>query len=167
MKLAVPATLMILLLSGLVFAGTQDFEQHPTCDYCGMHRVKFAHSRMLITYEDGGTVGTCSLRCAALELAIAIDRQPVSIQVGDYNSKRLIDAEQATWVVGGDRPGVMTRRAKWAFKEESDAQKFIDEHGGEQATAEQAISAAFVDMYADAKMIRSKRAAKKQKMMTH
>lgn len=36
--------------------------------------------------------------------------------VGDYNTKRLIDAEKAVWVIGGGKQGVMTKRAKWAFE---------------------------------------------------
>ena len=42
---------------------------------------------------------------------------PVSkITVGDYDAKRQIDADKAYWVIGGERMGVMTARAKWAFE---------------------------------------------------
>lgn len=163
--------IMSLLLAVLLIFGTaavaadQDQLDHPSCSYCGMHRVKFAHSRMLIEYTDGGSIGTCSIRCTAVEFANAIDRMPKSIMVGDLNTKQLIDAEKAVWVLGGNRPGVMTKRAKWAFADRAAADAFIAEQGGEIADFEQAMTAAYQDMYMDTKMIRMKRAAKKSKMM--
>lgn len=159
--------LLLTLLLGLPFssiAAEQDQLDHPSCGYCGMHRVKFAHSRMLIEYAEGPSVGTCSIHCTAVEFANAIDRQPTAIMVGDLNTGKLIDAEQAAWVLGGDRQGVMTKRAKWAFSDKSAAEKFIAEHGGTIIDFEQAMSAAYEDMYRDTKMIRAKRASKKMKM---
>ena len=156
---------VLLIFGGVVMAADQDQVDHPSCDYCGMNRVKFAHSRMLIEYADGGSAGTCSIHCAAVEFANAIDRIPMSIMVGDLNSKQLIDAEQAVWVLGGKRPGVMTKRAKWAFADKAAAEAFIAEQGGEIANFEQAMTAAYQDMYTDTKMIRMKRSAQKTKMM--
>lgn len=158
------ALIFIFFLAGTLIAAQQDQLDHPSCSYCGMHRVKFAHSRMLIEYEDGGSVGTCSIHCTAIEFANAIDRMPTAIKVGDINSKQLIDAESAVWVLGGNRQGVMTKRAKWAFADKSSAEAFIAEHGGERVDFEQAMSAAYEDMYKDTQMIRTKRAAKKKKM---
>ena len=135
----------------------EDQVKHPVCLYCGMDRTKFAHSRALITYNDGTTVGTCSLHCAAIDLSLKIDKTPVSIMVADYNTKKLTDVETAHWVIGGDKMGVMTRRAKWAFAANADAQAFIAAHGGSAAEFETAVRAAFEDMYADLKMIREKR----------
>lgn len=139
------------------FAGEQDLVNHPACPYCGMDRTKFAYSRMLITYDDGTTVGTCSLHCAGIDLMLKIDKTPVAIRVADYNTKKLIDAETAQWVTGGDKMGVMTRRAKWAFSSAADARAFITAHGGSAAAFETALQAAFEDMYADLQMIREKR----------
>jgi hypothetical protein len=122
-----------------------------------MDRTKFAHSRALITYDDGSAVGTCSLHCAAIDLSLKIDKTPVAVMVADYNTKKLIDAETAHWVTGGDKMGVMTRRAKWAFGSGDDARAFVAAHGGSAAEFETAIRAAFEDMYADLQMIREKR----------
>jgi len=36
--------------------------------------------------------------------------------VGDFGTKKLIDAEKALWVLGGSKPGVMTKRGKWALR---------------------------------------------------
>jgi len=122
-----------------------------------MHRQSHAHSRMLIVYADGTTFGFCSIYCAALNLVIQIGRMPAAIWVADYHSKELVHADEAWWVIGGARPGVMTKRAKWAFREKKDAIKFIAENGGERASFDAVMQATFEDMYADTKMIRMKR----------
>ncbi len=142
----------------------EDIAKHSSCPYCGMDRERFGHSRMFIEYDDGSTAGLCSLHCAAVELALHIDKTPKTIWVGDYKSKKLIDAEKAIWVIGGSRPGVMTRRAKWAFEKKEEAEAFIRENGGEATSFDQAIKAAYEDMYADTKMIRERR---KMRRMEH
>jgi nitrous oxide reductase accessory protein NosL len=93
---------------------------------------------------------------------LKIDKTPDSIMVGDYNTKELIDAERASWVIGGKKMGVMTSRAKWAFGDQQSAQDFISQSGGEEARFSAAIEAAFTDMYQDIQMIRKKRAMKRQ-----
>jgi hypothetical protein len=126
-----------------------------------MDREKFAHSRMLVEYEDGTSLGTCSLHCLAVELATHIDKTPKAIFVGDFKEKTLVDVEKAFWVIGGSKMGVMTKRAKWAFGKKEDAEKFKAENGGDLASFEQAIKASYEDMYADTKMIRERRKMKK------
>jgi nitrous oxide reductase accessory protein NosL len=149
----------ILMTTGFVFA-EEDIEAYPECLYCGMDRQKFAHNRMLIEYEDDSE-GFCSLHCAAIDLAIKIDQTPKAIRVGDYNTKTLIDAEKAVWVIGGGKMGVMTKRAKWAFEKKEDAEKFVQENGGKISTFEEAIEATYEDIYADTKMIRERRKMRK------
>lgn len=157
---------LIVLFAGMAFA-QDDIKKHPSCKYCGMDREKFAYSRMYIEYDDGTTEGTCSIHCAAIDLALNIDKTPKAIKVGDYSTKNLIDAEKAFWVIGGAKMGVMTKRAKWAFEKKDDAERFIKENGGNLATFDEAMKAAYEDMYQDTKMIREKRKMKKQKMMEH
>lgn len=143
-------------------ATSPDIAKHPACPHCGMDREKFGHSRMLLTYTDGSEFGACSLHCAALELAVRLEKTPASIQVADYNTRKLIDAEKAAWVIGGAKPGVMTRVAKWAFEKESDALAFIKDHQGKLASFDDAMRATFEDMYEDVKMIRARRAKMKE-----
>jgi nitrous oxide reductase accessory protein NosL len=156
--------LMIMILcvpiAAVAFA-QDDMKKFPACKYCGMDREKFAHSRMLVEYEDGTNLGTCSLHCLAVELAIHIDKTPKAIFVGDFKEKTLVDVEKAFWVIGGSKMGVMTKRAKWAFGKKEDAEKFKAENGGDLASFEQAIKASYEDMYADTKMIRERRKMKK------
>jgi copper chaperone NosL len=163
---------IFIIGSGLFFSfalttglfAQDDVQKHPACQYCGMDRAKFAHSRMLVAYEDGSSAGTCSLHCEAIEFALHIDKIPKTIQVGDYYSKMLVDAEKAFWVLGGNKPGVMTQRAKWAFGKKEDAEKFMKENGGTLISSEQAFKAAFEDMYADTRIIQERR---KMRQMQH
>jgi nitrous oxide reductase accessory protein NosL len=73
----------------------------------------------------------------------------------------LLDAEKACWVIGGKKPGVMTKRAKWAFASDKDAQAFIKENEGKPASFDEAMKASYEDMYTDTKMIRERRAKKR------
>ena len=156
-------TVCFLLTTGVVLA-QDDIKSNPACKYCGMDRQKFAHSRVFIEYEGGTAEGTCSIHCAAIDFALNIDKIPKMTQVGDYNTKMLVDAEKAFWVIGGNKPGVMTKRAKWAFAKKEDADKFISENGGTPGSFEQAFKAAFEDMYNDTKMIQERRKMRKMQM---
>lgn len=149
--------LTLSVAPGAFAAPPGDIAQSPSCRYCGMDREKFGHSRMLIAYEDGSSVATCSLHCAAVELAITIDKVPAAVRVADYDSRELIDAETAVWVLGGVKKGVMTGQAKWAFATRAAAERFVKENGGALAGFEEAIKASYEGMYQDTKMIRENR----------
>lgn len=161
MKKLILVSVFILAITSIVFAMEADIQKHPSCTYCGMDRAKYAYSRVLIEYDDGSSFSACSLHCAAIDLANNIDKAPRQILVGDYNSKKLIDAENAFWVIGGTKQGVMTANAKWAFADKSAAEKFIKENGGGTATFETAIKATYEDMYQDTKRIRERRMQKR------
>ena len=162
-------TFLILMMAVLIcgptiaLSGSDDIAQIPSCSICGMDRHKFSHSRMLLHFEDGSKFGACSLHCAALEMAYYPGKVPTQLMVGEYNSRKLIDAEKAVWVMGGSKMGVMTKNAKWAFTDKEAAQQFVSKHGGRMVTFEKALSAAYADMYEDTRMIREKR--KKMKHM--
>jgi copper chaperone NosL len=166
MKKVLVISMMIFVLSGFLIAVAQDdISKHPACPLCGMDRAKFAHSRVLVEYDDGSTYGACSVHCAAIDMVVNIDKAPQAVMVGDFNTKQLIDAEKAMWVIGGKKMGVMTKRAKWAFADETAARNFVSEYGGNPASFEEAISATFEDMYQDTKMIREKRKMMRMKKM--
>ncbi|MFO7767248.1 MAG: nitrous oxide reductase accessory protein NosL [Pelovirga sp.] len=156
----------LLLVATLVIGSQSDIVNHPSCPHCGMDRGKFSFSRMLLVYDDGSEAGTCSIRCAAVDMVNNLDKAPVQMMVGDYYTDELIDAETAVWVIGGKRPGVMSKRAKWAFAKRVDAENFIAENNGEIATFEQALQAAYSDLYEDTRMIRERRKARRARMAT-
>jgi copper chaperone NosL len=150
----------LMFLPPLLLYGGDDISTFPNCPICGMSRDKFAHSRMLVHYQDGSTFASCSLHCTALELAYRPGQVPIKIEVGDYTTKTLFDAEQAVWVLGGSRPGVMTANAKWAFGDQDAARQFVAQNGGRIVDFETALAAAYADMYQDTRMIRQKRQQK-------
>jgi len=156
---------LCLLTAGILWAVNSDIQEIPACKYCGMNREMFAHSRMLTQYSDGTKVGTCSLHCAAVDLALNLDKTPQAIMVGDYGTKELINAETATWVIGGKKPGVMTKNAKWAFASKADAQKFQMANGGRLAGFDEALDVSYQDLARDTKMIREKRKMMRLKKM--
>jgi nitrous oxide reductase accessory protein NosL len=139
------AWLLGLFVLSAFFTPASAFEDvvvHPSCAICGMDREAYGHSRMLIVFRDGTSFGTCSLRCAALILKAEEERKPRSVKVADYNTRELIDAEEAAWVIGGTKPGVMTGRAKWAFRNGKDAEAFVGEFGGARSTYREAFAEA-------------------------
>jgi nitrous oxide reductase accessory protein NosL len=71
--------------------------------------------------------------------------------VGDYNTRKLVDADKAFWVVGGNKRGVMTQTAKWAFEKESDAKEFVNSHGGDRVAFHDALKAAYEELYEEVK----------------
>ena len=152
---------------GLAFAeqAKDDISVHKACKYCGMDRGAYNFSRMLIEYDAGTAAAFCSIHCAAVDLATNIDKKPKSIRVGDFKGKHLIDAEKAFWVVGGNKPGVMSKRGKWAFETKDDAETFVKINQGKIVSFEEAMKLAYDDMYEDTKMIRERRMMKRMKMM--
>ena len=135
MKLFRFVTMMIcILIAGALPAVAKGKVEAPAeCKQCGMDRSVFSRSRMVITYADGSSSGTCSINCVAAELKTGGGKKPGRLQVADYSGGRLIDARKAFWVVGGKQKGVMTSVPKWAFATEQDAAKFIATVGGKAA----------------------------------
>jgi nitrous oxide reductase accessory protein NosL len=160
------AALAFGVLAMTAFA-LDDIKQYPSCKFCGMDRQKFDFSRMMIEYEDGSSTGVCSLHCAAVELAMNIDKTPKAIKVADFTTRNLIDAEKAFWVLGGTKPGVMSKQGKWAFEKKEEAEAFIKTNGGALSSFDDAVKVAYNDMYEDTKMIREKRKMKKAQTMEH
>ena len=73
------ATLVIWVLFQSLpsFAQVQnDIKKHPSCQYCGMDRKHFAHSRMLVHHKHGKSVGVCSIFCAAKDYIRSPDDAP-------------------------------------------------------------------------------------------
>lgn len=145
---------MILLLTVWVLSV---HAEDVSCQYCGMKKTQFGHSWTIITHSDGNEEMMCSIHCAAIDMALHTDKPVSRITVGDYGTHKQIPAESAFWVIGGDKTGVMTARAKWAFETKADADRFIEAHGGKHADFDTVMKAAFEDMYLDTLMIQKKR----------
>jgi copper chaperone NosL len=138
------ATVFFLALATPALA-EDDIEGHKACAVCSMDREKLSYSRIYLVFEDGTRVGTCSIHCATVFMSNNSDRVPKTIWVADYNTRKLIDAEKAGWVIGGRKAGVMTRQAKWAFGDNNAAKAFIKENGGTIVTFDQVRKASYSD----------------------
>lgn len=136
--------IVLLLMSGsILWAQDNDVKEMPACNVCGMSRETFASSRMLIEYRDGSKVGVCSIQCAAADMVLNLGKFPNSVWVADYDTRNLIDARTAVWVIGGKKPGVMTNNAKWAFRDKTDADNFVAANGGQITSFDEAIRLAY------------------------
>jgi copper chaperone NosL len=156
-------SLLALVVSAFAQQSEETFANR-TCKYCGMELERFNYSRMFIKYDDGTSIGVCSLHCAALEISTVLDKTPQSIMVADMGTRKMIDAETAFWVIDSSKPGVMSSRGKWAFQKKETAETYAKETAGKLVTFDEATKAAFEDMYTDTKMIREKRKMKKAGM---
>ena len=143
-----------------------DIAKYPKCPYCGMDRKQFHHSRHLVHYQDDLADGTCSLHCAALSLALNLDRGPKAIYAADFGAKAdpkpLINVDAATYLIGSKLPGVMTAQSKVAFGSKADAEAAKAKEGGELGDFDAALKAAYQSMANDTLMIRKKRAEKRK-----
>ncbi|MBI5633180.1 MAG: nitrous oxide reductase accessory protein NosL [Nitrospirae bacterium] len=130
-----------------VYTKKNDVQTHPDCKYCGMDRRRFDFSRMLVLQDDSSETGTCSIHCTALDRALNYEKPPRWIGVGDYGTRKLINARKAYWVIGGDRQGVMSIRGKWAFEKRKEAEEYTRDHGGQIHGFDAALQATFEDMW--------------------
>jgi nitrous oxide reductase accessory protein NosL len=142
------SAILALLVASLFWAAgssataPEDVEAHRQCARCGMDRKAFGYSRMLVRYEDGTQVGVCSLHCAMVELVANPDRKVTTLLVADRDTRALLEAEKAVWVIGGRKPGVMTALPKWAFASRAAADAFIKASGGKIVPWDEACRAA-------------------------
>lgn len=109
----------------------EDIERHRECTYCGMDRKGYGYSRVLIRYQDGSETGVCSIRCALVDIGANPGKTVQSYRVADRDTRELLDAETAVWVMGGRKRGVMTPVPKWAFGSTPAAESFVREYGGQ------------------------------------
>jgi nitrous oxide reductase accessory protein NosL len=133
---------VLFCMPGTIVFAQDDIKDHRSCANCGMDRKAFGYSRMLIQYEDGMAVGVCSLHCAVVELDKNPGHKVKALLVADRDSRTLIDVEQANWVMGGGKRGVMTEKPKWAFQSKESADAFIKANGGKLVTWAEALAAA-------------------------
>ncbi|MEI7816690.1 MAG: nitrous oxide reductase accessory protein NosL [Desulfuromonadales bacterium] len=136
--------ILLVLSLGTTCLAADKVEAPDACKHCGMDRTKFAHSRMVVSYADGSSAGTCSINCVVTDIKDA-KKEVKSFQVADYNTKKLTDAKVATWVIGGSKKGVMTKVAKWAFADKKDAEAFVKVNGGKLAAFDETLKAAEKD----------------------
>ena len=142
MFMVISFLILAMLGTATVAEAQDDIREHRHCAHCGMDRKAYGYSRMVVHYEDGTAVGVCSLHCAVVEMDGNPARKLKFIEAADRDTRSLVNAEQAYWVIGGKKRGVMTQRPKWAFGTKSAAGAFISENGGQLAAWAEALAAA-------------------------
>ncbi len=142
-----------------------ELDKYPKCPYCGMDRRQYHFSRHLIHYSDDLVDGTCSIHCAAISLALNLDRMPKAIYAPDNGSgdalKPLTNAETAFYVIGGDHKPVMSKTAKTSFASKVAAE--AAKGSGEVVDFDRALTLSYMGMADDTRMIRMRREEKRRK----
>lgn len=150
-----------------------DTKTFPRCRYCGMVRAKFSATRHLIHYEDDAVDATCSLHCAAIGLALNMDKGPKAIWAGDAGAdgeiKPLVPVDKAFYVVDPSKPGTMTRVSNAAYADEAKAKAAASAEASAKAGAEvvsfdAALRKAYLAMADDTIMLRKRRGEMRKKM---
>ncbi|RJX28060.1 MAG: hypothetical protein C4531_12765 [Desulfurivibrio sp.] len=136
--------LIIVMAAALCAAGTGQAAEtagRPGCRVCGMYIDEYQHTANELTYKDGRHTEACGMACL---LRIVQDEGGPdafsSIMARDWESRELVPAAEATYVIGSRvipdmMPGII------AFRSREAAQKFVDAEGGEVLDFHQALSA--------------------------
>jgi copper chaperone NosL len=150
-----------------------ELTKYPRCRYCGMERAKFSHTRHLLVYDDDSVDGTCSIHCAAISLALNMDRGPKAIYAGDAGSseqiKPLVLVDKASYVIDPSKPGTMTKVSKFAYADAGKADAAAKAEASAKAGAavvnfDEALKAAYLGMAEDTIMLRKRRGEMRKKM---
>ncbi|NVM25156.1 MAG: nitrous oxide reductase accessory protein NosL [Desulfobacterales bacterium] len=145
----------LILVSGLfLFTSVQAGEQK-WCPLCSMNLKMFWKTTNWLTFSDGSRTGYCSIHCASKvyqKRATDIGRW----EVADYDTKRLINAYKAHFLIGSDLAGTMTAVSKLAFASLDVAKRYQKEHGGTIGTLDDGLRRAIEGRGEDMAMIKKK-----------
>ncbi|MDA8165012.1 MAG: nitrous oxide reductase accessory protein NosL [Desulfobacteraceae bacterium] len=112
----------------------------PACRVCGMYIDQNQRTAGELVLKDGTKLSTCGVACL---LRVVQDKGGpdafTSIQVRDWESGQLLDADQATYVIGSRiipdmLPGLI------AFKDQQAAKAFAEREGGKLLDFTQALN---------------------------
>jgi len=142
------AMLRVMILSACLFSfvslihyapGILAAEAREDCRLCGMWIDQYMHTRHVLTATDGTRISFCSFTCAAKYLKRQ-ERKPKLLQVADFGSAKLVDVEEAFYLLGSDAPPVMSYTSIIAFAGIEVAESFRKLHGGKIMTFAEVIA---------------------------
>ncbi len=114
-----------------------------SCIVCGMKLPMFFKTNHAATLKRTPRQ-YCSIHCLAKDLKVK--KLPLKdLQVVDTDTLKFIDAQSASYVIGSNKPGTMSRVSKYAFSTQAAAQKFVTANGGRVADFKQALRTAMRD----------------------
>lgn len=154
MKKGIVILMVLLLWGGLMFGVVQAADQK-YCPLCSMNLQMFWKTTHWLTFSDGMKTGYCSIHCASK----AYEKRTLEIdkwEVADYDTKLLINAYKAHFLIGSDLPGTMTPISKLAFGSVSTAQEYQKKHQGTVSDFNRALEKAIEGRGEDMAMIKKK-----------
>ena len=136
----------IFLISALMFAQESKFVKSAEtenatflqigdtknwCPVCGMNLKMFYKTNHALKLDDGPAKQYCSIRCLCVDKPNYKDHI-VEVLVTDAKSEKLINVEDAFYIVGSKAPGTMTQTSKIAFSSKEDAEAFSTKFSGQK-----------------------------------
>lgn len=128
-------TIWIALLCQLLlipnWASAEEPHKRESCRVCGMYIDQYLKSAAELTYKDGRKEYTCGVACMLREVEDAGGISEFqSVKVHDWVSGKLVDAEDATYVMGSKViPDMVPNYIAFANREEAEA--FAAKEGGD------------------------------------
>lgn len=133
------------------------------CPICGMKLPMFYKTNHAVKLTDGTKKQYCSIRCLAVDMP-AIKERLGQILVVAVDTDKLIDVNDAVYVIGSKAPGTMSMVSKYAFTNEAAAKEFQSKYGGEIADFKTVFAAANKSLEKDIEMTTNKKKKTKYPM---
>ncbi|RLA77728.1 MAG: hypothetical protein DRG78_16735 [Epsilonproteobacteria bacterium] len=130
------------------------------CPVCGMKIESYYKTSYIAKLEMNDNIRQyCSIRCLVVDMEeYGINLN--SIKVLDVTTQEYIKAKDAHYVVKSKVMGTMTKVSKLAFKNKSDAKKFIKKYKGKLVTFDVALGMAKESLKSDISMVKKKKKKK-------
>ncbi len=126
------------------------------CPNCGMMINMWARTRHSFHHPEGDLT-TCSIRCMA-DKAVSSGAEPTKAEVALYlDPDKMVQVENATYVISSSAPGTMTMKSKIAFADRAAAEQFASGYGGQVADFQGAFAAAKMELPKSRMLIDKKR----------
>jgi len=136
-------------------------ESKEYCPNCGMYLPKYYKTNHALKLKSGEVRQYCSIYCLVEETELTVLRDKKDeieqIMVVDVPTLKFIDAKEAFYVVGSNKPGTMGATSEYAFAKKEDAEKFAKENGGEVKNYEQTYENALKNFAKDTAYVYKKR----------
>jgi copper chaperone NosL len=126
------------------------------CPICGMTLPLFYRTNHAADVS-GKTHQYCSIHCMHEE-AMLEGKEIQKPRVVDNTSLKFIDAKDAYYVVGSNKPATMSAVSKYGFADEEKAKEFAKEFGGEVMGYEKVSALVSKGLKADIAMIKKRQA---------
>jgi hypothetical protein len=146
-----------VLVVGFCYHAGGETDQQKWCPLCSMNLKMFWKTTHWLTFSDGKRTGYCSIHCASK----VYQARPTEIdqwEVADYDTKNLVNAHKAHFLIGSDLPGTMTPVSKLAFASLKTAKNYQKDRGGTLGSLDDALKEAIEGRGEDMALIKKKKA---------